>query len=110
MNIDAEAKAVFQLSHKLNSYLGLNPDVEHTLSKIDEELIEVLEAIDSKDFVHVEEEVGDLLFNVLLLCKKLEILPSSAISKTVRKIENRCTLLSLTNLSYDEVKKALNKK
>ncbi len=107
--MDKKAEEVRHVYDRLNAHLGNNPDVEHTLSKIDEELIEVLDAIDSKDFVHLAEEVGDLLFNVLLLCSKLEMLPSTALSMTIRKLNNRSKLLELTNLSYEEVKKALKK-
>jgi tetrapyrrole methylase family protein/MazG family protein len=59
------------------------PNVEGVIEKVKEELDEVV----SGD--NVEEELGDLLFSVINLCRYLKIEPSAALHRTNVKFINR---------------------
>ena len=59
------------------------PNVEGVIEKIREELDEVIAADD------VEEELGDLLFSVVNLCRYLKVEPSVALHRTNNKFINR---------------------
>jgi tetrapyrrole methylase family protein/MazG family protein len=61
------------------------PDREGVAAKIKEELEEVQEADDEK----LEEELGDLLFSVVNLCRYLKIDPSAALHRTNVKFVKR---------------------
>lgn len=65
------------------------PDVEQVLAKIDEELAEVREAVAEEDAVHIEEEIGDLLFAISNLARKLQLDPETALRKANAKFERR---------------------
>jgi tetrapyrrole methylase family protein/MazG family protein len=67
------------------------PDEKGIWSKIDEETSEVKEALTAKNgrFDKIEEELGDLLFSVINLCRFLKIDPSLALQKTNIKFEKR---------------------
>lgn len=64
-------------------------DHKGVLEKIKEEIIEIEEAVISEDREHIEEEVGDLLFAVVNLARKLKINPEDAIESTNKKFESR---------------------
>lgn len=57
--------------------------------KVQEELQEVRDAMTSHDRVHTEEEIGDLLFSVVNLARKLNIQPSTALGKANVKFMRR---------------------
>ena len=59
------------------------PNVEGVIEKIREELDEVIQAED------VEEELGDLLFSVVNLCRYLKVEPSVALHRTNGKFIHR---------------------
>ena len=59
------------------------------MEKIKEEIAEIEEAVDSREREHIEEEVGDLLFAVVNLARKLKINPEDAIENTNKKFESR---------------------
>jgi len=63
-------------------------DKEGVIAKIKEELDEVQQAI-GKENAHLEEELGDLLFSVINLCRFLKIEPSVALRRTNGKFVNR---------------------
>ena len=65
------------------------PDVEQVLAKIDEELAEVREAVAEEDAAHIEEEIGDLLFAISNLARKLQLDPETALRKANAKFERR---------------------
>lgn len=64
-------------------------DYKGILEKIKEEIAEIEEAVVSKDKEHIEEEIGDLLFAVVNLARKLKINPEDAIENTNKKFEFR---------------------
>ena len=80
------------------------PDAGGALAKVDEELTEVREALRAfeggqpssdaevaadRDKDALESELGDLLFAVANLCRKVEVAPDAALRRTLRKFEAR---------------------
>ena len=68
------------------------PDVEEVFLKVSEELNELREALDRDDEAGqsaVEEELGDLLFSVVNLCRFLQVDPSVALQRTNAKFIRR---------------------
>lgn len=62
---------------------------EDIFDKLNEETGEVREAIQSGDEAHVEEEIGDLLFVVANLARRLKVDPEIALRKANQKFEAR---------------------
>lgn len=62
---------------------------EQIFEKISEEIAELREAIDSDRPGHIDEEVGDLLFAVVNLARRLDVEPETALKKTNRKFRQR---------------------
>ncbi|MCG7598189.1 nucleoside triphosphate pyrophosphohydrolase [Halomonas sp. McH1-25] len=65
------------------------PDTRGVLDKIREELDEVEEALAAGDDAHAREEVGDLLFAVVNLARRLKADPEQALRATNAKFERR---------------------
>ena len=65
------------------------PNQQGVRDKIDEELTEVAEAVDSRSPEHVEEELGDLLYAVVNLARHLKVDPENALRLANRKFERR---------------------
>ena len=65
------------------------PDTRGVLDKIREELDEVEEALAAGDEAHAREEVGDLLFAVVNLARRLKADPEQALRATNAKFERR---------------------
>lgn len=65
------------------------PDVESILEKVDEELAELRVEIKSGNKEKQTEEVGDLLFVIASLARKLEINPEDALRKSLGKFHAR---------------------
>jgi MazG family protein len=57
--------------------------------KLDEEVAELKSAINNKDEKEMQEEIGDLLFVVVNLARKLGVEPENALKKTNRKFRKR---------------------
>lgn len=57
--------------------------------KLNEELDELNTAISSDRQEKIEEEIGDILFAVVNLARKLDVEPETALKKTNRKFRNR---------------------
>ncbi len=64
-------------------------NVEQIFDKIDEEANELKIAISKNETVNIEEEIGDLLFAVVNLARRLEVEPETALKKTNRKFRRR---------------------
>ena len=62
---------------------------EDVFDKIDEELAELREAVTAGQRKDVEEEIGDLLFTLANVARKLEINPEEALQGTNRKFMRR---------------------
>ncbi len=67
------------------------PSPEPVLEKLQEEIAELEEAISSPslDQVHVAEELGDMLFVVANLCRKLNVDPEEALRAANAKFQKR---------------------
>jgi len=61
--------------------------------KIDEEKNELIKAINNNDKNNIEEEIGDLLFSVVNVCRFFDIEPEEALTKTNDKFVKRFTQL-----------------
>ena len=64
-------------------------DVDRIFDKLEEEVTELKSAIDSGDAEHISEEIGDLLFVVVNLARRLDIEPETALKMTNRKFRRR---------------------
>jgi len=65
------------------------PDPEPVLDKFNEEAAEVREAIANNDSDAIEDELGDLLFVVTNLARKLSVDPARALRRANAKFERR---------------------
>ena len=84
----------FKLTKKV-AKVGFDwPDHEGVVAKIREETSEVEETLSLPDSdPHVEEELGDLLFTTVNLCRRRGIDPEVALDAANRKFEKRFNLL-----------------
>jgi len=64
-------------------------NIDEVFKKLEEELGEFEEAIESKDVGKVEAELGDVIFALVNISRFLEVNPEEALKKTVRKFINR---------------------
>jgi MazG family protein len=64
-------------------------DIEPVFAKVEEELAETREAFASGDRLHIEEEVGDLLFVAVNLARHLGVDAESALRASNAKFERR---------------------
>lgn len=62
---------------------------EDVFDKIDEEVAELREAVASGDAEHVHEEIGDLLFTIANIARKVNVNPEEALQSTNRKFMRR---------------------
>ncbi|MCR4397572.1 MAG: nucleoside triphosphate pyrophosphohydrolase [Firmicutes bacterium] len=87
-------------------------DVQGVLSKIEEEIAELREAVGSGKPGEVEEEIGDILFSVVNACRFVGVNPEVALGATVRKFVERFAYIEaaasrlgkdLSEMSMDEM-------
>ncbi len=72
------------------------PDAAGVLDKVREETAEVAETLPLPDEnPHVEEELGDLLFSVVSLCRRRHVNPEVALDAANRKFEQRFNRMEL---------------
>ncbi len=57
--------------------------------KVEEEIVELKEAIESDNPSHIEEEFGDLLFAIVNISRFLDLNPENALTNAVEKFINR---------------------
>jgi MazG family protein len=69
------------------------PDAVSVTGKVQEELAELKAAIESGDTENQTEEIGDLLFVVCSLSRKLGINPEQALKGSLRKFRQRFTFI-----------------
>jgi MazG family protein len=62
---------------------------EDVFDKLDEELGELREAVANGDQAHMHEEIGDLLFTIANIARKLNVNPEEALQSTNRKFMSR---------------------
>ncbi len=64
-------------------------NTEQIFGKFDEEIGELKTAISRNESKNIEEEIGDLLFVVVNLARRLDVEPETALKKTNRKFRRR---------------------
>ena len=64
-------------------------NTEQIFEKLDEETAELKKAIENKNDEDISEEIGDLLFVIVNLARKLGVEPETALKKTNRKFRQR---------------------
>jgi MazG family protein len=64
-------------------------NIEQVFEKLDEEIFELKSAINDRDSDHISEELGDLLFVIVNLARKLDVEPETALKRTNRKFRKR---------------------
>lgn len=69
------------------------PDISPVWNKLDEEIAEVLEAIDDQDADAINDEIGDLLFTVVNLARHAGVDSESALRQASAKFEKRFRLV-----------------
>ena len=62
---------------------------EDVFEKLDEEIAEVRQAIDSGDETKIHDEIGDLLFTIANIARKLNVNAEEALQSTNRKFTRR---------------------
>lgn len=65
------------------------PDVPPVIEKLEEEICEFKEALDSKNAAHMEEELGDMLFTCVNIARKLGKDPETLLRNANSKFETR---------------------
>jgi MazG family protein len=82
-----------QRAHKLQSRAARAnfdwPSVDGVMAKVQEEFLEVQEAVTAGDQDNITEEIGDLLFSVVNLARKLNVDAETALRRTNGKFERR---------------------
>ena len=104
-NIPQTAPALLraQLIGEKAASIGFDwPSVEGSLAKVDEERIEVAEAIESGNHEHITAELGDLFFALVNVCRHLDVSPEVALENTNQTFSKRFRLLE--TLAKDEDK------
>lgn len=69
------------------------PDADSVMLKVKEELGELEEALSSNDADSIEEEMGDLIFSIVSLCRKIGVEPEVALNKATEKFIKRFSVL-----------------
>lgn len=64
-------------------------NISGAFSKMEEELLEVKEVYKGVDKLRIEEELGDLLFAVVNVCRFVNVNPEAALNITINKFINR---------------------
>lgn len=72
------------------------PTTEAVLEKVDEEVGEVRAALDAGDRAGAAEEIGDLLFVIANLARRLDVDPEAALRAANRKFERRFSAMHAT--------------
>jgi MazG family protein len=66
---------------------------DQVFEKIDEEVAELKAEIETNDKEKIENEIGDLLFAVVNLARKLDVEPETALKRTNRKFRKRFSFI-----------------
>lgn len=81
--------AAFQIGRKVSAYGFDWPDVAGVLAKVREETGELEAAVSDADTAGIEEELGDLMFSMANLSRKLGVNPELALRKANAKFVRR---------------------
>ncbi len=64
-------------------------NADGAMLKLEEEIEEVREAVREGDLSHIEEEIGDMIFAVINIARKLKVDPEEALNRTIKKFDKR---------------------
>ncbi|MGM0410496.1 MAG: nucleoside triphosphate pyrophosphohydrolase [Bacillota bacterium] len=64
-------------------------DTKDVIAKVEEELLEVKEAIKKNNIEEIKDEIGDMLFSIVNLARFFEVNPELALFSTILKFKNR---------------------
>lgn len=64
-------------------------NADGAMLKLEEEIEEVREAVKNGNDTHIEEEIGDMLFAVINIARKLKVDPEEALNRTIKKFDKR---------------------
>lgn len=79
------------------------PDLLPVFDKLEEEITELKEAIESQDKKHISAEFGDILFVIANIARHLNLDPEHALEHTNQKFENRFNhVLKSLNITQSE--------
>jgi len=70
------------------------PDLDAVLTKLEEEIAELHEALNQKDRAGIEEEIGDLLFTLVNVARKANLDAEATLQKATDKFTNRFTRMA----------------
>lgn len=62
---------------------------QDVFDKLDEEMAELREAVEKGDHTQIHEEIGDLLFTIANIARKVNVNPEEALQATNRKFQRR---------------------
>jgi tetrapyrrole methylase family protein/MazG family protein len=65
------------------------PDVEPAVAKVKEEIHEFIDAFQQKDIEEMQDELGDMLFSIVNISRKLGFDTESALRRTINKFDRR---------------------
>jgi len=68
-------------------------NIEDVLNKVNEEFDELNQALEINDKENISEEIGDLIFSIINLSRKLKIDPESALRNTNNKFSKRISYI-----------------
>ena len=68
-------------------------DLNDVINKVDEEMSELKEAINNNNKLHIEEELGDLLFTIVNLSRHLKLDPEQTLRKSNNKFISRFNIM-----------------
>ena len=93
-------RKAFRLQRKV-AMVGFDwSEIEDVLKKIDEELAELHQGIESENHDSIEEEIGDLLFSIVNTARFLNIDAEHALNRTIAKFIERFRQVE-SNLTAD---------
>ena len=72
------------------------PDIGGSLDKVEEEIQEIKEALSHQNQEEIRDEIGDLFFALVNVCRWLKISPSDALEQTNRKFQSRFAYIEKT--------------
>lgn len=65
------------------------PSLEDVFAKLEEERSELLTAIELGDKEHIRDEIGDLLFTLVNIARRLDVEPEDALRRMVQRFSSR---------------------
>lgn len=108
-NIPAMLRSI-KIQKKASSMKFDWENLNDVIYKVDEEFNELKEAIDNKNKLHIEEELGDLFFTIVNLSRHLKLDPEQTLRKSNNKFISRFNkmenILDKKNIKWNDLKKS----